>query len=59
MDKKILIEELISTINEEINQSPSTARYLCNDGTIISTDVGYVYDWFCKYADVLRKRYCT
>lgn len=59
MDKKILIEELISTINEEIDQSPSTAHYLCSDGTIITTDVGYVYDWFRVYADVLRNRYCT
>ena len=51
-----LIEEVINTIREEINQS-STSKYICNDGTIIYTDVGYVEDWFCVYADVLRKKY--
>ncbi len=56
MDKKTLINELIDTIREEINQS-STSKYICNDGTIIYTDVGYVEDWFCVYADVLRKKY--
>ena len=55
----MLIEELIATINEEINKSPSTSQYLCNDGTIICTDVGYVYDWFREYAEVLRRKYCN
>lgn len=56
MNEKIFVNELIATIREEINQS-STSKYICNDGTVISTDVGYVEDWFCVYADVLRKRY--
>lgn len=56
MDTKAFINELINTIREEINQS-STSKYICNDGTVIFTDVGYVEDWFCVYADVLRKKY--
>ena len=58
MDKKVFVNELIETIREEINQS-SISKYICNDGTIIYTDVGYVEDWFCEYSDVLRKRYNT
>ena len=56
MYKNAFINELIDTITEEINQS-NTSRYICNDGTVISTDVGYVEDWFKEYADVLRRRY--
>lgn len=56
MDKKIIINELIKTIREEISQS-SLSKYICNDGTIIYTDVGYVEDWFRVYSDVLKKRY--
>ena len=58
MDKKVFVNELIDTIKEELNQS-SLSKYVCNDGTIICTDVGYVEDWFCVYADVLRKKYNT
>lgn len=58
MDKKFFINELINTIKAEINQS-STSKYICNDGTVICTDVGYVEDWFKEYADVLRKKYNT
>lgn len=57
MNKKELIEEVISTIETEIEKSSST-RYYCEDGDIIPTDVGYVNDWFDKYKEVLRKRYC-
>lgn len=56
LSKRVIINELIETIREEINQS-GTSKYICNDGTIIYTDVGYVEDWFCVYADVLRKKY--
>lgn len=56
MDNNNFINELIATIIEEIKQSSST-EYLCNDGTVISTDVGYVYDWFKEYANVLRRKY--
>ena len=56
MNEKILIDELIKAIREEIDQS-SSSQYVCNDGTIIYTDVGYVEDWFREYADVLRKKY--
>ena len=56
--KKDFINELIDTITKEIEQS-GTSKYICNDGTVISTDVGYVYDWFKEYADVLRKKYNT
>lgn len=51
-----VLNELINTIREEINQS-STSKYICKDGAVIYTDVGYVEDWFNSYADVLRKKY--
>lgn len=53
-----IVEEIIGTIEKEIDESPNTSRYICEDGTNISTDVDYVYDWFEKYKDVLRKKYC-
>lgn len=56
MNEKILIDELIKTIKEELEQS-SLSKYICNDGTIIYTDVGYVEEWFWEYVNVLRKRY--
>lgn len=49
--------QLIITIENEIENSDST-RYICEDGSIISTDVGYVYEWFDEYKHVLRERYC-
>ena len=48
-------EVLIAKINAEIRRSPNSAIYLCEDGVQISTDVGYVCDWFNDYADVLRR----
>lgn len=48
-------EAVIATIEREIKQSSST-RYCCEDGTTICTDVGYVYDWFREYAEVLSRR---
>ena len=56
MDKNAFVNELIATITEELDKS-NTSKYICNDGTVISTDVGYVEDWFKEYTDVLRRRY--
>ena len=56
MDRRVVVEEIIATIRDEINQS-GLSEYVCNDGTVIYTDVGYVYDWFCEYVDVLKKKY--
>lgn len=64
MTNKELVEDIIKTIKEEIEDSLS-ATYYCKDGTVIETDVGYIYDWFVSrekldwigYEDVLRKRY--
>nr|WP_185911976.1 hypothetical protein [Clostridium sp. Marseille-P7770] len=58
MNNKDLIEELITTIEDEFNKSNSI-RYYCNDGTEIATDVGYVAEWFEEYKEVLRRRYCN
>ena len=51
---KIELEELINTIKKELEQS-SISKYICEDGTVISTDVGYVEDWFYDYIKVLKK----
>lgn len=56
MDIRALVEDIIKTIEEELNQS-NQLYYRCKDGSEITTDVGYVEDWFNKYKDVLRERY--
>lgn len=57
MDKKEVVEEIIKNIEEELNQSPTELYYMCKDGSIISTDVGFVEKWFDEYKHVLRERY--
>ena len=47
MNGKEIIEELIATIEKEINNS-SSMRY---------TDVRYVYHWFNEYKYVLKEKY--
>lgn len=56
MDQKELVEEIINTIEEELNQS-SQIRYVCKDNSIISADVRCVKEWFNEYKYVLRERY--
>lgn len=53
-----IVEEIIKLIESEL-ESPETnsTEYHCENGTNISTDVGYVYDWFDEYKEVLRKKY--
>lgn len=57
MDKKEVVEEIIKTIEEELNQTPTELYYVCKDGSKISTDVGFVEGWFDEYKHVLRERY--
>ena len=57
MAKYVELEALISTIEREIDESPNSSHYLCSDGTIICTDVGYVYEWIGEYAGVLMRSY--
>lgn len=52
------MEELITTIEKELNQSLSTI-YKCEDNSVISTDAGYVEEWFNEYKYVIRERYCS
>ena len=56
MNNKDLIEEIISTIESEFENSNHT-EYRCNNGSVILTDVGYVESWFKEYKDILRERY--
>lgn len=53
---KEVIDDLINTIEREIQNSSSTC-YRTAEGDYIDTDVGYVYDWFKEYKDVLLLRY--
>ena len=55
-DKIKFIDELATAFYDEVKHSNSS-QYICNDGTIIDTDVGYVVEWFREYIDVLKKRY--
>lgn len=56
MERKI-IENLITTIEKELKNSTST-QYICENGSIIDTDVGYVEEWFDKYKNMLREKFC-
>ena len=55
--EKTIIENLITTIEEELKNSTST-QYICENGSVIDTDVGYVEDWFDEYKHVLREKFC-
>jgi len=57
MDNSKLVEEIISTIKSEIENS-NQVEYRCSNGHTIFTDVGYVEEWFEEYKDILRERYC-
>lgn len=46
-------KELLDKIQRELDSSTST-RYMCEDGTEIHTDVGYVEEWFRKYVQILE-----
>lgn len=50
------LEELIGTIEAELNSSPRYA-YRCIGGQMIVSNVGCVEGWFEEYKHVLRKRY--
>jgi hypothetical protein len=47
-------KELLDRIERELKNSTST-QYICEDGTIIITDVGYVEDWLVKYRKVIER----
>lgn len=57
MNKQEFVDELIKTIENELKNSSQT-RYVCEDGSLIGTDVGYVEEWFDEYKYVLREKYC-
>lgn len=47
-------KELLDRIERELKNSTST-KYICEDGTIIITDVGYVEDWLVEYKKVIER----
>lgn len=55
MTEYIERNELIATIKRELAKSSSTI-YVCEDGTVIHTDVGYVEEWLDDYTEVLKSR---
>lgn len=56
VNKKELIEEIINTIYEEIENS-GDSYYVTKENQEFSADVGYVKEWLDDYKEVLRKRY--
>lgn len=48
------IDWLIAKIDYELSHS-TLSKYITTEGTQISTDVGYVEDWWDKYKVELRK----
>jgi hypothetical protein len=51
------ISDLIKTIEKEFDSFEGDSIYLCEDGTIIETDSGYVSEWFREYKEVIKRRY--
>lgn len=47
-------KELLDRIERELKNSTST-QYICEDGTIIITDVGYVEEWLVEYRKVIER----
>lgn len=45
--------DIIKRIEKELNNSTSS-EYVCQDGTTIATDVGYISDWFNRYKETLK-----
>lgn len=56
MDKRKVVEEIIETIEKELNNSNSL-YYNCEDNSYIETSVGFIKQWFNKYKEVLRRKY--
>lgn len=56
MEEKDIVETIIKTIEDELKNSSDT-RYVCEDESIISTDVIQVYRWFHEYKYVLREKF--
>lgn len=56
-EDKILVESIITTIEEELKNS-NPICYVCKEGNEIVTATKYVRKWFYEYEDILRKRYC-
>ena len=50
------IKEIFNTISSELERSTNT-EYVCEDQTIIKTDVGYVEDWFKDYKKHVYEKY--
>lgn len=48
---------IINTIEKELDINCGSCFYQCVEGNLIHTDVGYVYEWFQEYKEVLKKRY--
>ncbi len=56
-NKKSIVEEIIQTIENELDASWSS-EYVTKEGVkITSADSNEVYDWFNEYKKILRKRY--
>lgn len=49
------IDEIIQTIDNELENS-SSSTYKAQEGEI-TTDVGYIYEWWQEYRKFLKKRY--
>ena len=57
MTKLQFVEELIKTIEDEFKNSEYSTEFLSKEGQVIHTDVGYAFEWFEEYKEILRKRY--
>lgn len=48
------VKELLDKIERELDNSTSI-KYICEDGSVITTDVGYVEEWFVEYRKIIEK----
>jgi len=53
-DKVMTAKELLEKIKRELDNSTST-QYICEDGSVIITDVGCVEDWFVEYRETIER----
>lgn len=54
MARYVNFDQMVDKINHELKRSLNSV-YFCEDGTKISTDVGYVAEWFEDYVIKLHQ----
>lgn len=54
---KPIIEDIIHTIEKELDNSIYPDTYICEDGSTIHADTCDIESWFGAYQNILRRKY--